>query len=515
VAPPLAPATPLRDPAAAAQPPFTRRIAEVVEHGSELWVRGADGTLASMALPRGELRRHFAGTSVTDLHLATDRSLWVLAADAVTGDARVWKRAAQGWEPVFEMGGPSTPLLALGELRARPVVLTRRAVFVPGAAGAFEGIAMERELRPGRVPQVHFVTVAPGLGYVGTNDGEHGGALHRVDLADGSVELLRRVDGPGLCDGPLNPGCDPVTAVIEDRQRRGCVLVGVGLVHMATRGRLLRVCDRAISVVWQARRASPEVRDHLAALRPLLGGSLEAEQDSCRLDPAACDAHDPCASDPSRCGDAPSGSSRGMEAVLALSAASDGLWMVTDAASYRFRGGRMERHDLPPLTAHGGIALGELPGARIVATDAHAAASLSGFTALVTATAEPGRDEAAPPAGSCWQVVPASERPQRVTSPDAEASDEPPAPAAREELTLCFEADRSLVRLAERWSSVQLAWHRRGGGWEMALAGGVTLRASFAGDAAIIRRRAGRLTYVADLRRLSEEAARALRSSVP
>ena len=266
VAPPLAPAVPVHDQHPATPAPLTRRIAEVLTHEGQLWVRGADGTLGSLPLPRGVLKNHFPGTTVTDVHVARDGALWVLAADPVTGDARVWKRRTGGWEPIFEMGGPSTPLLAVGELRGRPVVLTRRAAFVPRAAGAFEGVALDDDLRPGRVPQVHFAAVARagdpaahGLGYLGTDDGEQGGALYRVDLEDGAVEQLRRIDGSGVCDGPLNPSCDPITAVVADPEQRACVLVGVGLVHTAPRGRLLRVCDREVSIVWQARREQAAV----------------------------------------------------------------------------------------------------------------------------------------------------------------------------------------------------------------------------------------------------------------
>src|SRR5229473_2868079 len=87
--------------------------------------------------------------------------------------------------------------------------------------------------------------------YVGFNTGEWGGGLQRVDLRTGVISDVERRDTKELCAGPLNSACDPVTGVIPDPQNKDCILAAVGLVHMLSHGRILRVCGKDVSLVFE------------------------------------------------------------------------------------------------------------------------------------------------------------------------------------------------------------------------------------------------------------------------
>jgi len=87
--------------------------------------------------------------------------------------------------------------------------------------------------------------------YIGFNSGEWRGGLQRMDLQTGLITNVERRDTKELCAGPLNSDCDPVTGAISDPQNKECVLVAVGLEHMMSHGRILRVCENDADVVFQ------------------------------------------------------------------------------------------------------------------------------------------------------------------------------------------------------------------------------------------------------------------------
>lgn len=80
--------------------------------------------------------------------------------------------------------------------------------------------------------------------WVGSNIGEFGGGLRRIDRKTGKVEVIHRNLSRALCGGPLNTECDPVTALAPRPGRPDCVLASIGLVHMSSRGRLVEVCGQ-------------------------------------------------------------------------------------------------------------------------------------------------------------------------------------------------------------------------------------------------------------------------------
>ena len=174
--------------------------------------------------------------------------------------------------------------------------------------------------------------------YVGMNMGEWGGGLQRVDSATGEITKIERRHDKGLCSGPLNSDCDPVTGLIPDPQNSDCVLATVGLVHLfRSEGRLLRVCGEHVTLVSDEETT----------------GELGGKQ---------------------------------TEAFYGLVPASVGFWAITWRAVYHFGadGKKDKQYPLPELKYFAGIHLSrEIPGVIIVRTDVNWAVSTSGYTPLV------------------------------------------------------------------------------------------------------------------------------------
>jgi len=177
--------------------------------------------------------------------------------------------------------------------------------------------------------------------YVGFNTGEWGGGLQRVDLRTGVISDVERRDTKELCAGPLNSACDPVTGVIPDPQNKDCILAAVGLVHMLSHGRILRVCGKDVSLVFE---------------KSFKVDGFKGEWEM-------------------------------TEAFFGLVPAVDGgFWAITSEALYHFGadGSKKQEYALPELKPVSGIYLSrELPGVIVVRTDANWAVSVSGYTPLL------------------------------------------------------------------------------------------------------------------------------------
>jgi len=185
--------------------------------------------------------------------------------------------------------------------------------------------------------------------YLGFNNGEWGGGLQRVELRTGVVTNVERRDTKELCAGPLNSACDPVTSVIPDPRNKDCILAAVGLVHMFSHGRILRVCGKDASLIFE--------KTHI--LDGLNGHELKVT-----------------------------------EAFFGLTLAADGgFWAITSETLYHFGadGTEKEEYELPELKPVSGIYLSrELPGVIVVRTDANWAVSVSGYTPILIPLEGPG-----------------------------------------------------------------------------------------------------------------------------
>ncbi len=87
--------------------------------------------------------------------------------------------------------------------------------------------------------------------FIGFNAGEWGGGLKRIDRQTGEVETVERKSSGDLCAGPLNTECDPVNGVAPIPWQENCVAAAVGLVHMSAHGRILKICDGKVEVLFE------------------------------------------------------------------------------------------------------------------------------------------------------------------------------------------------------------------------------------------------------------------------
>ncbi|TMJ10983.1 MAG: hypothetical protein E6G94_16700, partial [Alphaproteobacteria bacterium] len=224
--------------------------------GSELWLFNEDGKTVSFRLSdwRPTVR---AGSGVAAL---TARGPWALIVPPTewreqhwpAGRFRLasWSGGRWLYSPWQSYGEDERPeALAIGP--QGPVVLGPKHLYLlPSVAGPFRTVALSRPLGVGG--QIVAAIVGSGTLYVGANAGEFGGGLQRIDLATGAIEQVERHDSDRLCAGPLNTQCDPVTGLVPDPEKPGCVFASIGLAHMMWDGRVLRVCGNEVELVFEA-----------------------------------------------------------------------------------------------------------------------------------------------------------------------------------------------------------------------------------------------------------------------
>jgi hypothetical protein len=319
-----------------------------------LWLRGttaharaADGSgaLISFSLIDLSRRDHFDSGVLGIETIGTD--LWVLRQSP--SSKMEWIVSAlrnDSFEDRARFATSDTDKpLALFNSGGTPAVLSQKSIRVLSDGGGWELINIQGTLRQG----VQTEVASPAIGnsvYVGTNIGEWGGGLQRVDLKTGAVVSVERRDTKELCDGPLNSDCDPVTGVIPDPRTNDCVLVAIGLVHFLSHGRILRVCGDQVSVVFEHSRTE--------------------EVNTRKLEES--------------------------DAFYGLASADGGFWAVTPGALYRFGadGKTHVQYPFPKLHPESGVYMNrDLPGAIVIRTDVNWAVSVSGYTPLVVALDQP------------------------------------------------------------------------------------------------------------------------------
>lgn len=336
-------------------PVLGERIAGGVVFEGRLWLFGTmtsskdvSGGLVSLALADDSRQVHFE-RGVLNIR-KSGRDLWVLRRPSPGKQdfvVSVWKNGAFEELARFASSDKDVPF-ALSNSANRLTVLSTKAIRIFSAdKRGWLRVKLKGKLRGG----FQDSTASPISGhkiYVGFNTGEWGGGLQEIDIKTGVVTNVERRDTKELCAGPLNSACDPVTGLIPDPQNKECVLAAVGLVHMMSHGRILRVCGKEVSVVFEKSWMVDDVLFKNAKMS---------------------------------------------EAFFGLIASADGsFWGLTSEALYRFGadGTKKEEYPLPKLAPVSGIYLTrELPGVIVVRTDANWAVSLSGYTPLIIPLEEP------------------------------------------------------------------------------------------------------------------------------
>lgn len=328
--------------AAKGDPVLGERIAGGIVFEGKLWLRGVAGALVSISLANDSRQVHFQQGVLDIKKLGHD--LWVMrwpSPKAHEGVLSVWKKDRFEDLTRYSFSKKDEPI-ALVNSATGPVVLSVQSIrILPTDRQVWHQTKLKGKLRGGFQETADSPQSGDSV-YVGFNTGEWGGGLQRVDLRTGLVSDIERRDTKELCGGPLNSNCDPVTGVIPDPRNKDCILASVGLVHMVSHGRILRVCGEDVSLVF-------EKTDTVDGFNG----------DKWKM----------------------------TEAFFGLVATADGgFWAITSEALYRFAGDgtKKDEYPLPDLRPVSGIYLSrELPGIVVVRTDANWAVSVSGYTPLL------------------------------------------------------------------------------------------------------------------------------------
>jgi len=323
------------------------RIQKIVFAANRLWILNQNGRLQSLNLKEGGPQEVAPEKFVFDIYHDPDKQLYVLAGGSRdTSRMHVWRRTETTWIKVTEIPiGPGEAVLGLHKYRDSLLVLTDREIHLQEGPDKWRSIAVKGEIRGAY--QTAFAVTDDGYVYVGINRGEWGGGLFQVNLKSGEVKQLKKVGKPKSCEGPLNPECDPVTGVIRDPENPSCVIASIGLRHFLEHGRLVRVCNQSISVVF-----SKSYRD--------ISSKKDANVDTVFVDNST-------------------------EAIFDLVAEGQGYWAVTGRGIYHFTlNSEPTFQKLPNLVNRSGLHMSDaIPNVIVVSTDINWARSLSGHTPLI------------------------------------------------------------------------------------------------------------------------------------
>jgi len=324
------------------------RIAEGISLQDRLWLRGvlvsrkdSSGALISLGLADNSREVHFQRGVLA--MSKEGNSLWVLRQPAPgIGEfvLSVWKNDRFEDVEKFNSNAKDKPF-ALQNADHKLILFSPEKIRILSLDNnRWEMLPLKGKLRNG----LQKTTTATGNGkavYIGFNTGEWGGGLQRVDLATGQVADVQRRDTKQLCAGPLNKDCDPVTALVPDPRNADCIFAAVGLVHMMSEGRILRICRDEVSTFFEKTEKYSFGDKEITMTQPIFG----------------------------------------------LAVSSDGsLWAISPESLYRLGpdGNEREKFALPKPATVSGVHLSRgLQGMIVVWTDANWAVSVSGFTPLL------------------------------------------------------------------------------------------------------------------------------------
>lgn len=222
-----------------------------------LWVAAAQPELWAVDLASGKATGWQFDAPVATLLRTRDGRLFALSSSPrKAGLLSLWEGQGEGWRHVRSWRTTKASelqmLIETGEEVG--VIDATHARFV-SRAGEVREVAFERPIRG-----FHHASAAMGGAtlYVGLNEGEFGGGLWRIDLTTGHIIEARgnatnvSPVSDKICEMHLDHECSPVTAVVADMERPGCVLASVGLNHMGfAHGALHRVCGASFERVWR------------------------------------------------------------------------------------------------------------------------------------------------------------------------------------------------------------------------------------------------------------------------
>ena len=226
-----------------------------------LWMLADDGRLFSLA-PDDKARRTEALVEPAyDLCVDRGAPVVVTAPRDAPAEFQVRRFDRHAWRTDATVAMQDDGFIALSCAGDGVSVLTRhRLIDMHGGEQRVHRLQDEVRVSGGFVSAVH---ATPDTLFVGTDRGEWGGELIRVDRRTGAVtQLVQR-------SGPFN-------AIVDDPWRPGCIAVARGLVHMLPSGELLEVCGDDVSTLYAAHYEGPAYRSGRLPEVPFFGLAVEA-----------------------------------------------------------------------------------------------------------------------------------------------------------------------------------------------------------------------------------------------
>ncbi|HMG48567.1 MAG TPA: hypothetical protein VK614_14050 [Allosphingosinicella sp.] len=211
-----------------------------------LWLLSDAGLLYSVREGDDAARAEDAGEPVLDICLDAGRFTALTGRRGASGLWTLRRHGPGGWERLWPARADED-LIGLNCDQGRLVVVSGQRTSELMGDVVIE-TPLSAPIREGRV-----ATMVHGTRdhlFVGLDAGEWGGGLRRIERRTGRTVTIERNSTGELCDGPLNTACDPVNAIVDDPWQPDCIVVAIGLVHMAPHGRLTRVCGARVERLY-------------------------------------------------------------------------------------------------------------------------------------------------------------------------------------------------------------------------------------------------------------------------
>lgn len=307
-----------------------------------LWLLHANGLLASMRQEAGEPEPLQEAGSVADICQLGGR-LIVVTHEDIGERWLIRSRTASAWGSSLAVPTGGEALIAFDCEGGRMTLVTsRRLIEVMGNEARTTPLSEAMESMEGP-PATSTAHVDDEAVWIGFNAGEWGGGLVRIARDKGHVEWVERNRSGGLCGGPLNRQCDPVTGIVASPWRPSCVVATIGLVHMMPHGRIVQVCGTNVQRIY---------------FKP-----LDPQPPNLTLDE----------------GEPPS-----TVAFFGLARKDNALWSIGIDGIYRFSGSRVEFSPLPRFQTRGSYLVSfDIPGVALVMTGSNQRTSMSGSTPVM------------------------------------------------------------------------------------------------------------------------------------
>ena len=221
-------------------------LSRAVFSEGRLWLLSDAGELSS--LKEGEKKR--IGVDLPEP--ALDLCLRDGHPEVVTGacqNGSTWtirKWADSKWTTLANVPVEKETLVSLVCSSETEILLTTKRL-IEVTATKPRAVELSTRLRRGLVTSVHATKSHL---FVGTNAGEWGGGLQRIERQSGKVEDIEKNSTGELCGGPLNGSCDPVNGIAPEPWKPDCIAVAVGLIHFSPHGRIVEVCGNRVQRIY-------------------------------------------------------------------------------------------------------------------------------------------------------------------------------------------------------------------------------------------------------------------------